>query len=84
MMGLKAFLLLALIPAGSLYFIRQSHKVVEVNFIGMFEALQLRMEPQKCSGGWNHSPVKTGKESWDCSAWIREGSRETLLQSFST
>lgn len=36
MMGLKAFLLLALIPAGSLYFIKQSHKVVEVNFIGMF------------------------------------------------
>jgi len=38
--------------------------------------------PQKRSKGWNTSPVRTGCESWCCSAWRREGSRETSLQPF--
>ena len=34
--------------------------------------------------GWSSSPVKTGWESWGCSAWRREGSRGTLYQPSST
>ncbi|KAK4813527.1 LOW QUALITY PROTEIN: hypothetical protein QYF61_009253 [Mycteria americana] len=40
--------------------------------------------PQKLSEGWNTSPVGNGCESWGCSAWRREGSRETFLQPFNT
>ena len=34
--------------------------------------------------GWSTSPVRTGWESWGCSAWRRQGSGEALLQSSST
>ena len=34
--------------------------------------------PQKWSEGWNTSPVGKGWESWGCSAWRGEGSRDTL------
>jgi len=34
--------------------------------------------------GWNTSAVRKGWESWSCSAWRREGSRETLSQPSST
>ena len=37
-----------------------------------------RGEPQKWSEGWNTSPIRKGRESWGCSAWSREGSREAL------
>ena len=39
---------------------------------------------QKRSEGWNTSPVSAGWESWGCSAWRREGSKETLLLPSST
>jgi len=42
-----------------------------------------RQGPQKGSKGWNTSPTRTGWESWDCSAWRREGSRETQVWPFS-
>ena len=32
---------------------------------------------QKWSEGWSTSPVRKGWESWDCSAWRREGCGET-------
>ena len=34
--------------------------------------------------GWSTSPMRKGRESWRCSAWRREGSRETLQQPSST
>ena len=34
--------------------------------------------------GWSTSPMRTGWESWGCSAWRRGGCRETLLQPSST
>jgi len=34
--------------------------------------------PQKFSEGWSTSPMRTGRESWGCSAWRTEGSRESL------
>ena len=34
--------------------------------------------PQRGSQGWSSSPMKTGWESWGCSAWRREGSGEPL------
>ena len=37
-----------------------------------------RKEPQKWSEGWSTSPMRTGCESWGCSAWRREGCGETL------
>ena len=40
--------------------------------------------PQKCSEGWNTSPVRKGLDSWGCSAWRREGSRDASLCPFST
>ena len=39
---------------------------------------------QKWSEGWSSSPMRTGWESWACSAWRREGCGETWLQPFST
>ena len=36
--------------------------------------------PQQWSEGWYPSAGRRGWESWGCSAWRREGSRETLLQ----
>ena len=39
---------------------------------------------QKWSEGWSTSPMRTGWESWACSAWRREGCGETWLQPFST
>lgn len=38
-----------------------------------------RGRPQIWSEGWRTSPTKTGWESWDCSAWRRDGSGETSL-----
>ena len=40
--------------------------------------------PQQWSEGWNPSAVRKGWKSWGCSAWRREGCRETLEQPFST
>jgi len=31
-----------------------------------------------CSKGWSTSPTRKGWESWGCSAWRREGCRETF------
>lgn len=42
-----------------------------------------RRGQQKWSKGWNTSPVRTGWESWGCSAWRREGSGNTWEQPFS-
>jgi len=36
--------------------------------------------PQQRSEGWSTSAVRKGWESWDCSAWRREGCGETLEQ----
>ena len=36
--------------------------------------------PEKCSKGWNISPMRTGWESWGCSAWRREGCKVTWQQ----
>jgi len=33
---------------------------------------------QRSSEGWNTSAMRTGWESWSCSAWGREGSGKTL------
>ena len=38
--------------------------------------------PRRWSEGWSTSPMKTGWRTWGCSAWRREGSRETSLQPF--
>jgi len=40
--------------------------------------------PQRWPTGWSTSPTRKGWESWGCSDWRREGSRETLLQPSST
>jgi len=45
---------------------------------------QVQRRPQKWSEGWSTSPTRTGLNSWGCSAWRREGSRETLQQPSST
>jgi len=50
--------------------------------VDLLERVQRR--PQKCSEGWSTSPVRTGRESWGCSAWRREGCGETLEQPSST
>ena len=34
--------------------------------------------PWRWSGGWSTCPMRTGWESWGCSAWRREGSGDTL------
>jgi len=39
--------------------------------------------PQRWSEGWSASPMRTGRGSWACSAWRREGFKETSLQSSS-
>jgi len=39
---------------------------------------------ERWSEGWSTSPMRTGWESWGCSAWRREGTRETLQQPSST
>jgi len=39
---------------------------------------RFRGGPQKRSEGCSTSPVRSGWESWGCSAWRKEGSRETL------
>jgi len=39
---------------------------------------------QRWSKGWSTSPMKKGQGSWGCSAWSREGCRETLEQPSST
>ena len=44
----------------------------------------VRRRPQKWRESWNTSATRTGWESWGCSAWRREGSRETLSQPSST
>ena len=36
--------------------------------------------PRKWSEGWSTSPMRTGWESWGCSAWRREGCGETSLR----
>ena len=38
----------------------------------------VQRRPWRWSEGWSTSPMKTGWESWGCSAWRREGSGETL------
>ena len=40
--------------------------------------------PQKFSERWNTSPMRRGWASWGCSAWGREGCRDTLEQPSST
>ena len=42
----------------------------------LLERVQRR--PRKWSERWSTSAVRTGWESWGCSAWRREGSEETL------
>ena len=39
---------------------------------------------KKWSEGWKTSPIRTGWESWGCSACRREGFRKALLRPFST
>jgi len=44
------------------------------NYIVIYITIQLYNE------GWNPSAGRKGWESWDCSAWRREGCGETLEQ----
>jgi len=44
----------------------------------------VQRRPQRWYEGWNTSALRKGWETWGCSAWRREGSRETLLWTFST
>jgi len=45
---------------------------------------QVQRKPLQWSKGWNTSPMKKCRGSWDCSVWKREGSRETSLRPMST
>ena len=46
-------------------------------YMDLLEWVQRR--PQKWSEGWYPSAVRKGWESWGCSAWRREGSRDGRL-----
>lgn len=46
--------------------------------IGLLEWAHRKL--QRCSECWSSSALNTGWESWTCSAWRKEGSRDISLQ----